>query len=123
MNKKLFRNILRAVSVCCALLLFIAVLPNPLSYYWMLRIVVSVGAILVILNNISKTYWVVLFSIVVVLFNPVFPIHFYMKIPWIPIDIASGFLFLIEIIFNRPKKVKPKPIKKEVKKYERDRIY
>jgi hypothetical protein len=85
--------------------------------------VVSVGAILVILNNISKTYWVVLFSIVVVLFNPVFPIHFYMKIPWIPIDIASGFLFLIEIIFNRPKKVKPKPIKKEVKKYERDRIY
>ncbi len=122
MNKKLFHNAIRIVSICCALLLFIAVLPNPLKYYWILRVIVSIGAALVILKNIANGYWVVLFGVVLVLFNPIFPIHFYMKLPWIPIDIASGILFLIEIIINRPKKVKPIPIEKEVKTHERDRI-
>lgn len=122
MNKKLLSNLFRIVSVCCAMLLFIAVLPNPLEYYRVLRVIVSIGATLIILKNITNAYWVVLFGVILVLFNPVFPIHFYMKLPWIPIDIASGLLFLIEIILNRPKKVKPLLIEKEVRKYERDRI-
>lgn len=122
MIKKLSINFVQVVSVCCALLLFIAVLPNPLQYYWVLRVIVSIGAILIILKNITKGYLVVLFGVILILFNPIFPIHFYMKLPWIPIDIASGLLFLIEITLNRPKKVKPILTEKEVKKYERDRI-
>jgi len=122
MNKKLSINIVRVVSICCAVLLFIAVLPNPIKYYWVLRVIVSIGAALVILKNITNGYWIVLFGVILILFNPIFPIHFYMKLPWIPIDIASGLLFLIDIILNRPKKVKPVVIEKDVKKYARDRI-
>lgn len=123
MSTKLFTNLVRVVSVCCALLLFIAVLHAPREYYWLLRTVVSVGALLVIVQNIYNTYWVILFAIVLVLFNPLFPIYLYKKILWIPIDIITGLLFLIEIIINRPKKIEPTPVKEEVKKYERDRIY
>lgn len=110
------------VSICCALLLFIAVLPNPLKYYSVLRVIVSIGAILVILKNIANGYWVVLFGAILILFNPIVPIHFYTKVPWVPIDIASGILFLIEIILDRPKKAKPLLVEQEVKTYERDRI-
>ncbi len=123
MTKKLFAKVVRVVSICCALLLFIAVLPNPIDYYNVLRIIVFIGALLVILQNINTPFWVVTFAILFVLFNPIFPIHFYMKLPWIPVDIVSGLLFLVELIINRPKKSKPRPIKKEVKRYERDRIY
>jgi hypothetical protein len=122
MTSKVFTNLVRIVSICCALLLFIAVLHAPREYYWLLRTVVSIGAVLVIVQNMSRTYWVVLFAIVLVLFNPIFPIYLYKKVLWIPIDISAGLLFLIEIIVNRPKKVEPTPVKKEVKKYERDRI-
>lgn len=123
MNKILSIKILRIVSVCCAILLFIAVLPNPLKYYWVLRVIVSLGAILVIIKNITNVFWVVLFGVILVLFNPVFSIHFYMKLPWIPIDIITGLLFLVEIILTRPKKAKViTPKQKETKTYERDRI-
>lgn len=88
----------------------------------MLRVVVTFGAALVIVNHITKAYWVVLFGVVLVLFNPIFPIHFYMKPPWIPIDIITGILFLTEIIVNRPKKQKSAPAKEEIKTYGRDRI-
>lgn len=123
MRKKLFHNIVRIVSICCALLLFIAILHAPREYYWLLRTIVFIGATLVIIQNIVKPYWVVLFGVVLILFNPIFPIYLYKKVLWQPIDILTGILFLIEIIINRPKKSKPIPIKKEVKKYERDRIY
>lgn len=123
MNKILSIKLVRFVSVCCALLLFIAVLPNPLKYYWVLRVIVSIGAILVIIKNITNESWVVLFGIILILFNPIFPIHFYMKLPWIPIDIITGLLFSVEIVLTLPKKVKViAPIKKETKTYERDRI-
>lgn len=124
MNKKLLTNIVRITSVCCAILLFIAVLPASRDYYWTLRTLVFLGAILVILQNFSQPLWVVLFGAVLVLFNPIFPIYLYRKVLWMPIDIAVGLLFLIEVIVNRPKKIKQAPIhsKKEAKKYERDRI-
>ena len=123
MIKKLPTNIIRIISICCALLLFIAVLHAPREYYWLLRTIVSIGAILVIIQNITKAYWVVLFGIILILFNPIFPIYLYKKIIWIPIDISAGLLFLIELIINRPKK-EPIPVKKKkIKKYGRDRIY
>lgn len=122
-NKKTIQSLSRIISVCPAILLFIAVFHAPREYYWLLRTVVSIGALLVIIQNITKAYWVVLFGVVLILFNPIFPVYLYKKVLWQPIDILTGILFLVEIIINRPKKSKPIPIKKEVKKYERDRIY
>ena len=123
LSKKLFHNLVRIVSVCCALFLFIAVLHAPRDYYWILRTIVSIGSVLVIIRNINTPYWVVLFAIVLVLFNPIFPIYLYKKLLWTPIDILTGLLFLIEIIINRPKKIKNIAPKKELKKYSRDKMY
>lgn len=123
MNIKLFHNIVRITSICCTILLFIAILHAPREYYWLLRIIVFIGATLVIIKNIAKAYWVVVFGIVLILFNPIYPIYLYKKVLWIPIDILSALLFLIEIIINKSKKSKPITTKKEIKKYERDRIY
>ncbi|MBM1105038.1 hypothetical protein JQC67_02690 [Aurantibacter crassamenti] len=122
LDKKTTHNISRIISVCCALLLLIALFHAPREYYWLLRTVVSIGALLVIIQNVTNPYWVVLFAIVLILFNPIFPIYLYKKLLWMPIDIIVGTLFLIEIIINRPKKVKVlTPTKKETKTYERDR--
>ena len=123
MSKKPFLLFVRVISICCALLLFIAVLHAPREYYWLLRTIVSIGSLLVIIQNITKAYWVVLFGIILILFNPIFPIYLYKKIIWIPIDISTGLLFLIELIINRPKKKPVSVKKKKAKKYERDRIY
>ena len=124
MSTKLFDNIVRITSACCALLLFVAVLKNPREYYWLLRTGIFFGALLVIVKNRKHFYWVLLFGLVAMLFNPIVPIYLYKKMYWIPLDILTGILFLIEVIINRSKKVKPIPTtKKKVKKYERDRIY
>ncbi|WP_371812646.1 DUF6804 family protein, partial [Aquimarina sp. U1-2] len=56
-----------------------AVLKAPREYYWLLRTVISIGAVLVIIKNITATHWVFLFLIVTVLFNPIFPIYLYKK--------------------------------------------
>ncbi|GAA3644545.1 DUF6804 family protein [Flavivirga jejuensis] len=121
MSTKTFHNTVRITSIICAILLFMAVLKAPREYYWLLRTVVSIGAVLVIIKNIT-TYWVLLFLIVAILFNPIFPIYLYKKVLWMPLDIITGLLFLIEIIINKPKIEKVIIQKKEEKKYQRDRI-
>ena len=123
MSTKFFANFVCVTSVFCALLLFIAVLKAPREYYWLLRTVIFIGALLVIIKNSNHLYWGLLFGLVTILFNPIYPIYLYKKMYWVPLDILTGMLFLIEVIINRPKKVKPVPTtKKKVKKYERDRI-
>ena len=122
MSTKIFHNTVRITSIICAILLFMAVLKAPREYYWLLRTVVSIGAVLVIIKNIETTYWVLLFLIVAILFNPIFPIYLYKKVLWMPLDIITGLLFLIEIITNKPKTEKIIIQKTEEKKYRRDRI-
>ncbi|MDO5987114.1 hypothetical protein Q4Q39_06790 [Flavivirga amylovorans] len=122
MSTKTFHNTVRITSIICAILLFMAVLKAPREYYWLLRTVVSIGAVLVIFKNIATTYWVLLFLIVAILFNPIFPIYLYKKVLWMPLDIITGLLFLIEIITNKPRTEKVIIQKKEEKKYRRDRI-
>jgi membrane-bound ClpP family serine protease len=123
MNLKFFTTLVQVLSVFCALLLFLAVFRAPREYYWPLRIVVFVGALLVIVKNKKHLHWILLFGVIAILFNPIFPIYLYKKLNWVPLDILTGILFLIEAILNRPKKVKPIHISKnQVKKYERDRI-
>jgi len=109
-------------SVCC----FIAVLNLPATYYLFFRMVVSIGSILAIYNFLKygNYYWVVFFAIILILFNPLFPIYLYRKSIWIPMDVALGMLFLL-IAFLKIKK----EIKKDMvitpatqKAYTRDRI-
>lgn len=120
--------IYKTLFTFCALSCFVAVFPLPLIYYTFLRIIVFVAsAITVYYFGKQKEFkWVMLFGIVLILFNPIIPIHFYRKSIWIPIYIVTGILFLLLIFIKR--KVKetseqntPETIP-QAKTFSRDRI-
>ena len=69
------------------ILLFVAVLPLPMGYYDLLRIIVSIGAVLNILGGRS------IFIPVLIIFNPIIPVYLYDKAIWAIIDIDSGMIF------------------------------
>ncbi len=108
----------------CALCCFIALFNLPITYYTFLRIIISVGSLLAIYNFIKcrSNSWILLFSFLFILFNPILPIYLYKKSFWIPIDIAVGILFLFLTFL----KTKEKKVVKETlsisKTYIRDRI-
>lgn len=112
----------------CALSCFIAVLPFPLFYYTFLRIIVSVAAGIAVYHfgRQKEFYWVIVFGIILILFNPILPIHFYRKGIWIPIDIVTGILFLLLIFIRKKQEELPEEIASETlvqkKTFSRDRI-
>jgi len=118
---------MKPLYIFCAICCFMAVLNLPIGYYTFLRILVSLGAILVIYTFLKeKNYlWIVLFSIILILFNPLFPIYLYRKSIWMPLDVLVGILFLF-LVFLKKSKPMNKSEKVEVlskgKIYARDRI-
>ncbi|WP_394747090.1 DUF6804 family protein [Spongiimicrobium salis] len=120
--QKTLRNVSRTVSILSALALFMAVINLPREYYWVLRILVFFGAALVIVKNIEQTYWVLIFGVIAVLFNPIFPIYLYRKIIWMQLDIISGVVFLIELMLTGMPKVSEKIKPENQKKYKRDKV-
>ncbi len=97
--------------ILCAACCFLALLKLPIAYYTLLRIIVSLGAILAVYLAIrEKNYvWAFIFTIVAVIFNPLFPVYLHRKLPWMPIDIILGLLFLLLAFW---KKKIPVPEKK-----------
>jgi len=91
----------------CALCCFIGIFRLPIEYYTFLRILVSIGALLVLYNSLSfkQYYFSIIFLVILILFNPVFPIYLYRKSVWIPIDTITGILFLL---INFIEKLEPK---------------
>lgn len=81
----------------CALCCFIGIFKLPIEYYTFLRILVSAGALLVLYHTITskQPYFSIVFLVILILFNPVFPIYLYRKGIWIPIDSITGILFLL----------------------------
>ncbi|MGI9581298.1 DUF6804 family protein [Chryseobacterium sp. RRHN12] len=81
----------------CALCCFIGIFRLPIEYYTFLRILVSLGALLVLYNTLSsgQHYFSIIFLVILILFNPVFPMYLYRKSIWIPIDTITGALFLL----------------------------
>ncbi|MGV2453166.1 UNVERIFIED_CONTAM: hypothetical protein POZ17_23410 [Ralstonia mannitolilytica] len=94
----------------CALCCFAGIFKLPIEYYTFLRIIISIGALLVLYNTLSSKqhYFSILFLIILILFNPVFPIYLYRKNIWIPIDIITGILFLLINFIERKEQKKEK---------------
>ncbi|SEF50030.1 hypothetical protein SAMN05421847_0149 [Halpernia humi] len=93
---------MKNLSLICALSCFIAVFNLPIEYYTFLRILVSLGAGIMLLKNYEeKNLFFYLFLFVLILFNPIIPVYLYVKSFWIPTDIAVGILFLV--VFNENK--------------------
>ncbi len=116
--------LVKIISVACALLLFLAVLQLPIGYYKLLRVAIFIGSIIMIIHYIKNIPWIIVFALIAVLFNPIYPFYLYQKSKWIPIDILVGLLFLVLAFFQTKNKELSKKIKrKEEKTYGRDRMY
>lgn len=112
-------------SLLCACLLVIAIFYLPIPYYTFLRIVVTLGATLVIIKSSTKKeyLWIAVFVIVGILFNPFFPIYLYQKMKWIWVDLLVAVLFLIDFYPYKSKEKKVVQNKQTIRKYNRDKIY
>ena len=117
--------ILKSIAVVCAITLFIAILNFPTGYYMLLRIIVFIGALFFIIKNYKSFFVLMTFCLVSVLFNPIYPIYLYIKSYWIPIDIITGILFLLEVFYNVTETNNEEKLTrdKENKSYTRDKIY
>lgn len=99
----------------CALCCFIGIFRLPIEYYTFLRILISIGALMVLYNTLSfkQHYFSIIFLIILILFNPVFPIYLYRKSIWIPIDAITGILFLLINFIERKEQKKEEEITEE----------
>ncbi|CAM1341116.1 DUF6804 family protein [Tenacibaculum aestuarii] len=110
-------GIQKAVNIICAIALFLAVTELPIEYYNVLRVIVFAGCLLVIFNQKIKKHWRLLFILIALLFNPIFPIYLYVKSYWVLFDILCGILFLLLVFYGDSSSMKKqRTIKKQVSK-------
>lgn len=72
---------MRQIYIACCILLGIALLPLPIGFYALVRIVITIGAIIAAVQNSRDglNIWGILFGILAVLFNPVIPVYLHDK--------------------------------------------
>jgi hypothetical protein len=87
--------------------IFLCVVPFfkfPYGIYTLLRIIVTLSAAFIIyfnykkINNVNST--IVLFSIILIIFNPVFPIRLNREL-WLPIDLTAAAIYFYHYIKMR----------------------
>lgn len=90
---------MRALLLISAGLLFLGILDLPIGYYTLLRIVVTIGAVAVVVSEFQNgfNFWVIGFGLTAIIFNPLIPIYLNDKDAWAPIDLLGGFLFLVKV--------------------------
>ena len=111
----------------CAIACFIAILKLPITYYTFLRAIVSLGAIVLIYNFFKQKNYplTTVFIVVLLLFNPIFPIYLHRKSIWVPLDVITGLLFLIIGYYEKKEHVKEEKAAEVLaapKTHTRDRI-
>lgn len=95
------------LAVGCITALIVAMLPLPLVYYTWLRIFVSIGAMVIVFQEVNRQRrrWSLPFLATAFVFNPVIPVYLYKKELWLLVDTGAAMLFIMYIIFaNLPKR-------------------
>ncbi len=89
---------MKTLLLICAGLLFIGLIDLPIGYYTLLRIVVTIGSVVVVLTEYEKgfNFWLIAFGLIAIIFNPFLPIYLNDKSAWMPIDIIVGGIFVIK---------------------------
>ena len=98
---------MKYLLLICAALLLLSLADLPIGYYTFLRIIVTIGAVGVVVSEIENgiDFWIISFVIIAILFNPLIPIYLNDKSAWMPIDIIVAILFLIKLFtLNKTKK-------------------
>jgi membrane-bound ClpP family serine protease len=96
---------MKNISIVCAVLLLIGIADLPIGYYTLLRIAVTIGAVVIIVSEYEKGLngWVILFGLIAIIFNPLMPVYLHSKDAWMPIDLITAVLFIVKA-FNSNKK-------------------
>lgn len=91
---------MRWYSAICAFLLVLAILPLPIGYYTFLRVVITAGAVVILITESKRKsfLWTPIFAVIAIVFNPFIPIYLYRKLLWMPIDLISASLFLLHFL-------------------------
>lgn len=86
---------MKSLLLLCAALLLLALANLPIGYYTFLRIVVTIGAVAVVVTELKNgvNFWVIAFGLIAVIFNPIIPVYLYDRALWAPIDIVVAILF------------------------------
>lgn len=122
---------MKPLLILCAISCFVGIFRLPIEYYTFLRILVFIGASIVIYNFLSfkQYYFSIIFLVILIIFNPFFPIYLYRKSLWIPIDTITGILFLLIAFAEKLEPKKEEEIIEEAstysispKAYPRDKI-
>lgn len=89
---------MKALLLICTGFLLLATASLPIGYYTFLRIVVTICSVAVLVNELEKgiTIWIILFGLIAILFNPIFPIYLGSKKDWLPLDISCAILFVVK---------------------------
>ena len=85
---------MRLLKLITSGMLFLAIFQLPYGYYNLLRLVVTISSGISSFNAYEneKVGVAIIFAIICLLFNPIFPIYLD-KSMWIPIDVIVGVFF------------------------------
>jgi hypothetical protein len=88
--------------VCSISILFLGIgfFEVPYKYFIFLRYAISIGAIVCLiheLQNNKEHFWKVYFIIILIVHNPVSPIHLYYKTIWLIVDFMFGVICFSKI--------------------------
>lgn len=94
---------MRSLLLICAGLLLLALVDLPIGYYTLLRIVVTIGAVAIVVTEFENriNFWVIVFGLIAILFNPLIPVYLGDKSAWMPIDIITAILFGTKSFINQ----------------------
>ena len=90
----------RALYAVPALMCLAALLPMPYGFYTLLRLVVTIAAVLVAygwLQRDRSSFVPFAFGGIAILFNPLIPVHL-SRAAWAPIDLAVAAAFLLAML-------------------------
>ncbi len=89
---------MKTLLLICAGLLLLAIADMPIGYYTFLRIVVTIGAVAVVVYEFENgfNFWLFAFGFIAIFFNPLVPVYLNDKDMWMPIDFAAAILFGIK---------------------------
>jgi len=89
---------MKGLLLVCAALLLLGIASLPIGYYTLLRIVVCITAGIVIYNEFQRalTSWIIVFGIMVILFNPIIPVYLNNKEAWASIDFIAAVVCLVK---------------------------
>jgi hypothetical protein len=97
---------MKTLLLICTGLLLLALTDLPIGYYTILRIVVTIGAVVVVITEFENgiNFWVIAFGLITILFNPLIPVYLGNKSTWTPIDLITALLFGIKSFTNQNNK-------------------